>query len=770
MTVVAAGHAQQATVRDVHGDVHLTRYEAAPAPAEPVTAGLPPAPRTFLGRDRELQAILDAAGRDERVVAIHAIDGMAGVGKTTLATRAAHELAGRFPDGRYFVELHAHTPGHTPADPTEVLAGLLSGLGLDPHRIPHTFTGRRDMWRHHTAGKKALVVLDDAADRRQVEPLLPSGAGCLTLITSRHRLRLPDMQPLPVKVLPNVAAVNLFLTLARCDTRHPDEHAAAGRIAALCGFLPLAIGPIAGHIAHHPTWTSADIAEYAEQMAEAVDRLTALDLPGDLGVRAAFDLSYEALPPQRQLVFRRLGLHPGRDLEPHAVAALAGIDLATARAELEALYTDHLLDETARGRYRLHDLLRDYARSLNVADPATDMTRAMQRLLDHYSQHTDTPTPVWARAERDNLLACVDHAADRDPARMVALTSSLEPLLFQDGPWPLAARLHRRGADVAQRLGDRPGEANALSNLARVLWVTDDYAGAAGLHQQALVLFRAIGDRVGEANALGALGDVRLVTGEYAAAGELFRQALTVFLETGDRLGEANALNALGRVYRVTGANAAAAEVLTRALVVYREIGDRLGEAGALHTFGEIRLVTGEHAAATELLQQALTLSREVGDRLGEANVLHTFGDVRSATGDPTAAEMFQQALTIHREIGDRLGAANALAALGDVRLAAGDLDAATELLRQARTLFTEIGNRLGEANVLHTLGRAQRIAGDATAAELLRQALNIFREMGDRLGEADTLAVLGDVGPDPGTPRRTPVRVIHWIRRFRLT
>ncbi|MBU3067826.1 hypothetical protein KO481_40725 [Nocardia sp. NEAU-G5] len=176
-------------------NLHSHHHEAAAPPREPVTSTLPPALRVFAGRDRELKQILDAAGR-ERVVAIHAIDGMAGVGKTTLAVRAAHQLADRFPDGQYFLELHGHTPGRAPAEPFDVLGELLIELGVDPRSISGTLTGRRDLWRHLLFGKRALVLLDDATNRQQVEPLLPSGTGCLTLVTSRRRLLLTDTQHL----------------------------------------------------------------------------------------------------------------------------------------------------------------------------------------------------------------------------------------------------------------------------------------------------------------------------------------------------------------------------------------------------------------------------------------------------------------------------------------------------------------------------------------------------------------------------------------------
>ncbi|MEV5835574.1 tetratricopeptide repeat protein [Nocardia sp. NPDC052112] len=780
----ALDHAQQVNVAgDNIGTINTAQHyhEAAPPPQEPITSSLPAAPRAFVGRDQELQQILAAADH-EHVISIYAIDGMAGVGKTALAVCAAHELAARFPDGQYFIELHAHTSEQKAADPSEVLAGLLIELGMDPRSIPDTLTGRRDLWRNRLADKKALVVLDDAADRDHVEPLLPSGPGCLTLVTSRHRLRVvPGTRPLALKVLDRDPAADLFLSVADRDPASDGERDVAQRIVELCGWLPLAIVLVAGRLAHHPHWTTAEITELAEEFEAATDRLTELDA-NDRIVRAAFDLSYRDLPPARQLLFRRLGLHPGSDVDAYAVAALAGTDLATAERELDAVYTDHLLDEPARGRYRLHDLLRDYAHTLTDDDPIIDNTRAMDRLLDYY-QHTATyadrwlarrtrptgdrditiPTAAsggvvvrefgdqlralaWMRVERINLLACLEHTASGDPARMIALTAVLAALLDRDGPWPLAGRVHHRAAETAQRLHDRLGEATALTDLGIVCWLTDDYGRSADLLQQALTLYRDLGNRLGEANALDSLGFVRRLTGDYEQAADLYGQALTRYRDLGDRLGEANALNDLGLVHRYTGDYGQAADLQQQALTRYRDLGDRLGEANALTDLGLVRRDTGDYGLAADLLQQALTRYRDLDNRLGEASALNYLGFVRREVGDyGQAADLHQQALTRYRDLGNRLGQATALTDLGLVRREVGDYEQAADLHQQALTIYRDLGNRRGEANALTALGYARREIGDyEQAADLYRQALTLHRDLGSRHGQADTLGNLG--------------------------
>ncbi|WP_157124918.1 ATP-binding protein [Nocardia pseudovaccinii] len=763
-------------------DATARHHETALPLPEPITTSLPSAPRAFVGRGPELRQILDSAAR-ERVVSIHAIDGMAGIGKTALAIRAAHDLAGRFPDGQYFIELHAHTPGQPAADPSEVLAGLLIELGLNPHNIPDTLTGRRDLWRHRLANRKVLVVLDDAASRSQVEPLLPSGPDCLALITSRHRLLLlPDMRPLPLEVLDPQAATDLFLTVAHRDSKDDGERHVAMRIAEVCGYLPLAIGLVAGRVAHRPGWTAAEIGELAEEFAAATDRLTAVDTADDPVVRAGFDLSYRDLPSQRQLLFRRLGLHPGPDLDAYVAAAVAGIDLATARRELDALYTDHLLDETARGRYRMHDLLRDYAHSVTFHDSTTNNTWAVNQLLDYY-QHTATHADrwltvrtrpaddkaaipaggtaggvvvrdfgdqsqalAWMRAERANLLACVELTAGRDPARMVALTAAMAGLLDREGPWTLAARLHHRAANTAHRLSDRLEEANALSEIAYAGWFSNNIKETAELHQRALALYRVLGNRLGQANSLNGLGWARREEGNTGLAIDLYQRALTLYRDIGDGLGEGMVLNNLGRLRRFTGDNEQAADLYQQALTLYCDLNNSQGQAHALVNLGSLRADTGDREQAADLYQQALTLYRGVGDRQSQSLPLTGLAEMHYETGDYSqAAELVREALALDRDIGNRNWEALDLRLLGAVCLATGDNGQAAEMFQAALAIHREAGYRLGDAEELNRLGQLLLAASEpGQALTAFADALELAREAGSQLEQARALEGAG--------------------------
>ncbi|MFI6165362.1 ATP-binding protein, partial [Nocardia sp. NPDC051052] len=583
---------------------------------------------TFVGRDLEVQRILAAAGPG-RVVSIHTIDGMPGVGKTALVTRAAHLLSDGFPDGRFFIELNSHTRGQVPGDPAEVLATLLTGLGIAPKHIPDSLDARRDLWRDRVSAKRVLLVLDDARDHDQIEPLLPTGPRCLTLITSRRRLiALDDALPLALDTLQPDSAIDLFCQLAQ---RNPqgDDVAAVAEIVRLCGYLPLAIVLLAGRLAHHPAWTLPGL---AEEFRTARDRLDELDA-GQRAVRAAFTASYDSLLPQRQQLFRRLGLHPGPDFDAYAVAASNGISRAEARSELDSLYTYHLIEETTPGRYRLHDLVREYARALAATDD--DGTEAVRRLLDYYRDTaaaadrwlTRRPRPEgasvvsgavvqefgdemnalrWLRRERANLLACLEYTADRDPARMVGLTEVLAELLEREGPWPSARRLHQRAAEATDQLGDRLSRANARTNLGILQWQIGKYDQATDLLQQARSLYREAGNRFGEANTLRNLGNVQWQTGNYDQAADLLQQARDLYRETSSPFGEANTLANLGGVRRDNGDYEQAADLLQQALTLFQQAGSPFGEANTLANLGGVRRDNGDYEQAADLLQQAL--------------------------------------------------------------------------------------------------------------------------------------------------------------------
>ena len=787
----------------------VARGRAAPAATEAAWGGgtgaatrtLPRDVASFTGRQQELQELVNATAgvaASGGVVSIHAIGGMAGVGKTAFAVHAAHRLADQFPAGQIFVPLHGHTPGQAPVDPADALASLLLTAGVPAGQIPASLEARMALWRDQVAGKQLLLVLDDAASSDQVRPLLPGAGGSLVLVTSRRHLSaLDDATAVSLDTLPPGQAAALLVRLTGRAGLSPDDPA-VGEITRLCGFLPLAIGMVARQLHHHPAWS---LAGHAADLTAARDRLE-LMVTENLSVAAAFNLSYADLTQEQQRLFRRLGLHLGTDFDAFAAAALDGTDLVAVGRSLEALYDQYLLTEPAQGRYRMHDLIREHARALaGRLDPDDARRRAIARLLDYY-QHTaaradvfiarqrrpgaplaDGAVPVavpglagheqalaWARAERASLLACLDHAtATGQYARVTALTAGLAGLLRRDGPWADAITRHTTAIQAARQLGDRLGQAGALNDLGDVRRLTGDYPAAAQVLEQALGIYHDVGDRLGQANALSYLGDVRLLTGDYPGAAQALEQALSIYGDLGSRLGQANVLGILALVRWGTADYPAAAQALEQALDIYRDLGDRVGQSNALNKLGVVRWATGDYPAAADAQEQALSICRDIGNRLGQATALSDLGVVRLATGDyPGAARAQEEALAIYRDLGSRLGEANALSYLGVVRRLTGDFLGAAQVLDQALDIYRDLGDRDGEAAALNERGTLHRVSGDLAQAERChQQAVDLARAIVSSSHEAHALAGLGRCALDAGHATQAEVLLRQALEIF---
>jgi DNA-binding SARP family transcriptional activator/tetratricopeptide (TPR) repeat protein len=786
------------SVRDLHRRLLDSDPELAALP--PASRGgpcrqLPADTRSFTGREQELDelfAIARAApeGTDAGMVVISAVDGMAGIGKTALAVHAAHRVRQQFPDGQLFVDLHGYTTELEPLSAGDALDWFLRSLGVPPQLIPQDLGARAAYYRDRLEGTRTLIVLDNASCAAQVRPLLPGGPGCLVLVTSRRRLAgLDDARSLSLSTLPTEDAAALLHKVAGLG-RVPAHHPAVLELIDLCGRMPLAIRIAAARLRHQPDLRIDDV---VAQLRDETARLGHLK-DADRNLTAVFDLSYRDLDAAQQRLFRLLGLVPGPDFDARAAASLAAADRRSAEKLLESLLDHNLLTQHTPGRYRFHDLIRLYARALG-GDDLAGAGEPLGRLLDYYqhaaraadlriTRHTrpaaqieaaplttaiataistvpnlpDRSTALdWLRTERDNLLACGSYATAHGlRARLVALSCALATFLQQEGPWPLAATLHLTAATTAQELGDRLGEANALSDLARVRHMAGDLPAAVGLHERALAVFRELGDRLGEANALWDLGRVRLITAEYPLAGSLHEQALAIFQDLGDRLGEANALSDLGRVRYMVGDAQPAIGLLADGLAIYRELGHEQGAANALSGLGRIRRLNGDFPAAVDLHEQALAIFQDLGNSQGEANALWDLGRVQRMTGGyPVAIDLHERALTIYQDLGSRHGEALALLELGKVRYATGDFPAAASLHERALAIFQDLGNRLGEANVLCDLGQVRYATGDyPVAASLLEQSLAIFQDVGDRQGQAEVLGAIGALTVETGGPQ----------------
>jgi tetratricopeptide (TPR) repeat protein/DNA-binding XRE family transcriptional regulator len=737
---------------------------AADGAAVVVTQSLPRDIGSFTGREPELAQLLGTLASvtaDGKSPGICLIDGMAGVGKTTLAVHVAHRLTGSFPDGQFFLSLHAHTPGQRPVSPADALASLLLTAGVDVPQIPPGIEARAGRWRDHIAGKKILLLLDDAAGHEQVRPLLPGTSGSLVLVTSRRRLTaLEDSAVLSLGTLSPVEAVALLARLAnRSDLG--SETGPAWEIARLCGYLPLAIGMLARQLRHHPARSGAEL---AADLAAARDRLAVMRAE-NLSVAAAFDLSYSDLSEAQQRLFRRLGLTSGADIDAYAVAALDDTSLESARSQLDELYDHHLIAEPAPGRYVLHDLLREYARALADADDGdAEVHSAAGRLLNYYahvaaaaSRHIATWTTAggrlpptsppasaphlatsgeaaaWLEAERPNLHAAVNYAAAKKmPLHAIAIAAAMGGFLRSRGHWDQAAEQYQTALMAAREAGDLPGQAGVLDELGLLQQLTSDYPAATATLAEAIGLFQDLGDLPGQAYALNHLGLVEVDVADYPAAAASHRQALGLARDAGDQLAEAVSLIDLGMVQQMTGDYPAAAACYEQALPLARSVGSAFDEADALCELGAVRRLTGDYPGAITCERQALDLFQHLGDRLGQGWALDELGRIHQLTGDyPAATACLTEAIELFRDLGDRHGLAKVLNSLGELSLRTCAAEESQSRHAQALAIARELGTPGEQARALEGIGRSLLRRDPAEGAAHLREALEIYQKIG---------------------------------------
>ena len=767
-------------IRELHerilkADPDLLTGRAANRPAARHTPRqLPAAPRHFTGRADEIRALTELVEHGENPVGtfvICAIDGMGGIGKTALALHAAHLLSDRYPDGQLFLDLHGYTKGLEPRDPADALAVILQSLGVPSRQIPPALDARAALYRDRLADSRTLIVLDNAASEEQIRPLLPGSGRCTVLITSRTRLRsLDDAYTVPLDLLPADLSVALLRLMA--GPRHSSvDDAVFERIAALCGRLPLALRIAGGLLRHRSAWTAEYLADKLEEGRPGLE----LFRDGERDLTVVFELSYRALSDRRQLLFRRLGLLPGPDVDGYAVAALLECDPAEAERLLQDLVDHHLLTEPTVGRYQMHDLIRQHAQVLAEQDPASDRVAASNRLMDYY-QHTaeqadariaryPRPAPssqapayapdvtdaerayVWLRAERANLESCVQRAvAEGQDARVVALAGGLEEIVREDGLLPYGVALYTTASRAAERLGDARLRAITLSQLGGAQTSSNDFPAALGSLDQAIALFIEEGDRRGLARARSERSVVLRLSGDLDDSLRELEEALSLFAELREPLGQATTLSEMGLTRYLTGAALRAVDDLTESLRLYRALGVRRGQANVLCNLGGMQHATGDLRGSRESLDEALALFRDLGNRGGEARTLIEQSGVLRMSGELEAAKRaVNEGLRLYQESRSRLGRGIAWQSRATIFEAMGELPEALRDFESALEVFREIGARGNQAWVLNGYAGAVNATGDpARALTLYREALDLAREVKMRDEQAISLEGIG--------------------------
>ncbi|MEE4545587.1 BTAD domain-containing putative transcriptional regulator [Streptomyces sp. V4-01] len=660
---------------------------------------LPHATRHFTGRRAELAALdaLLAEPPAAGTVLISTIGGGAGIGKTALAVHWAHKVAARFPDGQLFVDLRGFSPGGGPMAAEDAVRGFLDALGVDPQRVPAQPQAQAALYRSALAGRRMLVVLDNARDSDQVRPLLPGSSGCMVLVTSRDRLTgmaaTEGARHLALDLLARDEARDL-LTRLLGEQRAHAEPAAVSELIALCARHPLALSVAAARAAARPARPLSALAAELGDARRRLDVFTGGDTATDL--RAVFSWSYRTLSPAAARMFRLIGLHSGPEITAPAAASLAGVPVEAADTALDELLRAHLLSEPAAGRFTGHDLLHAYAaEQARAHDAGRERRTAVRRLLDHYL-HTAwraallldpdlrppdpglppalagvQPEPVadrvqalgWFEAHHAVLLGAIALAASEGADQHARwLPPAVAGFLGLRGRWHDWEAAQRVALLAAGRLGDPRGLAEAHDGLALPLIRSDRPAEAQAHLHHALVLYRRLGDHRGQAYAHSRLTETYGRSGRYDDALRHAERALRLFEESGDRAGRAGALTALGRLHALRGDQASALVYGEESVLAHRGPGNVRGRAEAWAGLGRTCQHAGRPERARDCYRRALDLYRERGERYDEAEVLVRLGDLEHAAGDPGAARTAWQRA---RDLLEAMGHADAAAVRG---------------------------------------------------------------------------------------------------------
>lgn len=687
-------------VRD--GQLRELREQALAERAEAMVRDSAAAPVAELPAD-----IADFTGRaaeiaDIEAAAITVISGKPGVGKTALAVHVAHRNTAAYPD----VQLYCDLSGvHNPADPSEVLGRVLRALGVAASQVPGGLDERAALYRSLLAGRRALVVLDNAATETQVRPLLPGAPHCLTMITSRSRLAgLSGVHRLTLTAPDTDAAVTMLAEIIG-QGRVCDEPHAAAELVTACGQLPLAVRIVGNRLTGWPEWS---LQHLVGRLADERQRLTWLKA-GDLDARAAFGTSYAAISTDHQLLFRRLGLVPGPDFGAELAAALTGAAPEVAEQRLDDLAAASLIEPSPfPGRYQFHDLLRLYAKELVDADPERDAVaeamvdwllrtaicasvalappgQAVHDSAGRFDGDWDGAVD-WLDAERDNVVGAARLANDH---RVGALVADFAWYLDLRAQWEIfrdlselaqftapdlgsaamawnclglaysglcefgeAARCHQRAAELAGAAGDLAEEAHAYDKLGVALWGLGRFAEAVGHHRRTAEIGEQLGDdwlRGGGLSHLGyALNELR----RFAEAEDVLREASRLAIGSGYDRSLAMRNDGLGVALSGLGRFAEAKDCHEQALVVFLATGDRWAEAMARHGLGVALAGLGRTTEALEQIGEANRMFGVLNDRLQQAHVLRSLGMLVSCTNTAAARPYLRQSLDRYRELG----------------------------------------------------------------------------------------------------------------------
>ncbi|CCH32794.1 BTAD domain-containing putative transcriptional regulator [Actinosynnema sp. NPDC047251] len=641
---------------------------------------LPAQPLFFTGRTRELADLDTALGKDDAddSVPISVIGGIGGIGKTWLALHWAYRHLDRFPDGQLYVNMRGFDPAAQPMPAETVVRVFLDALGVAPAAVPLDLDAQIGLYRSLVAGKKMLIFLDNAADTSQVAALLPGSPTCTALVTSRRHLSgLVAAHGARFLSLDRMTDQEAYRLLARHlgDDRLTAQPGVATELLSCCGGLPLAISMVGARATRNADFP---LTVLADELRDQSGVLNALDTSDDLvSLRAVFSWSYRALSAGAAAVFKALGLAPGTDTCLHAIASLTALPTARARTCLRELEQAHLVGQHAAGRYRMHDLVRLYARERAHQDnPPAATTDALRRLVDFYLHTAHTADQVLD-PHRDPIRigtpadGCAFTTIEDEPAAMRWLATEFRNLLTVQ---ELAARQgwHTPGWQVA--------------------WTLDTFFRRRGNYHDAVRAWRAgvasadrMSDTATQTLARRRLGNACGGLGLHAEALRHLRHALAVSEKTGDALGQAHAHATLGGVWEVRGDDRRALEHALPALRLYQDLDLPVWVAWTHGQVGWHQAKSGLYPQARTHCEAALALARRHRDRELEATTVDSLGYIAHHTGRlGQALDHYRQALALLRELGHDYNEVDTLDRLGQTYRALGHDDLAGATWRRA--------------------------------------------------------------------------------------
>ncbi|WP_369360023.1 BTAD domain-containing putative transcriptional regulator [Streptomyces sp. cg2] len=744
-----------------------------PTAARPVPNNLP-SHAELVGREAEMALLLTPSSQG-RVIALQAISGMGGVGKSLLALHAARQLGKDFPDGQLMLDLRAHSPGAEPLTPQAALVALLRILGVPASGIPQGLEELSSLWRTMLSTRRALIILDDVHSPEQVRPLLPGNSPSLIIITSRRRLSgLPGIRSIVLDVLPLDDATALFVRLVGAE-RANDPHDVA-TIVRLCGQLPLALELAAGRLASRPSWTTAHL---IQRLSRGEGRLAEFHDSYE-EIARTFEMSYVALTAAQQSAFRALSLHLSQEFGLHAATALTGLPLHKTERVLEALLDSHLLQEPAPDRFRFHDLLGEYALTLARTEDTPDQRdRSVTRLVDFYLhavdhadrliyprrhrlgiRHSAEPSPLprwssvqeaksWLAAERTALVAAERHARTHGHPRTAArLAHALAGFLDGEGYWTEGERMHQYAVEYWRTTEEPQPEARALIDRGSTLSHSAQYPQAVECAEQAVVLARSTGDTAAEVEAIHLLGVIHWHRGQLEAALRMQHTVLELRKDLGDRFQIARSQNNLGITHLFLGQHESSKENFEAALKGFREVGDSQEESRALNNLSDLHLALGDRDSALRTLQRSLDISMASGSRSDQAVIQLTLASALELPGDlDKALDLYRQALFSFRQLGDRRNECLALHGIGEAFRAAGRNNEAVVHHRGALDLANTIGAAHEQAQAMRCLGLAETGLGNLrTGTAHLEAAVTLATQLHDPEEKRKSLDALASI------------------------